>query len=336
MAGGDVHTTEVNHYWGRNSGPGRGITLRWMLVVFVGTFLLSAAGFGLYLSSRDRPPTDVADGRRSTPASAGSTDSSTASTSDTADPTTSTSGTAGPGASAGSAEPAFVARSSFPGSASDPIAVGSHWAFALDHELTASQVAGLEHLDGTDGQAVWNYLRPLGARLVSDNWQTGPRITFKMVFLSDTSLSIQSMQPVQIACTESTATTLVDFAGEGDDAVPTVEFSLLKPDEPLAAVDSSGNTTGPYFGNHQIDLGTGTTPGGLNVEATGDGGQSCSWRFSVGYATASGQSTETVDDAGRPFTIEGAPQSPVQHVQYGLSSSGYPRWAECHTAANCP
>ncbi len=182
-------------------------------------------------------------------------------------PTTSGDSTGSATASASSAGPPFVVQSSFPGSALDP--------FAAD--------------------ALWEYLRPLGARIASENWETGPRMTFKMLFLSDssTNLSIQSMQPVQIACTDSTAVTVVDFAGEGDDAVPTVTFSLLQPDAPLAGVDA------------------------------------------VGCATAAGQSTQVVDDAGRPFVLEAVPPHPVQHIQYGLDSSGRPRWADCATVSDC-
>lgn len=342
MAGRDVSTTEINNYLGPNSGPGRGVGRKGLALLFVGILVLGAAGFQALRWESGRHTADTSQTGRTTPASAYGTYSATAPASSPlshasapAGPATAPAGTATtPAASAG---PPFVARSSFPGSALDPIAAGSQWAFVVDHTLTASQIAGLERLDGLDGQAVWDYLRPLGGRIASDNWDTGPRMTFRMVFLSDrsTSLSIQSMQPVRIACMPSSAATVVDFASEGDDAVPTVTFSLLKPDVPLAGVNSAGESTGPYFSSHQIDLGAGTTPGALDIQATGEKGRACSWRFRVGFATASGQSTQVVDDAGKPFTIEAAPLYPVQHIQYGLDTSGRKRWADCATVSDC-
>lgn len=331
MAGRDVRNTEINNYLGPNSGPGRGISRKRLALLIIGVLVLSAAGFQVLLWENDAHTADTSRVQRSTTASADSADSATA-------PAGSATATAGSATtSAASTGPPFVARSSFPGSALDPIPVDSPWAFVLDHPLTSSQIAGLEQLDGTDGQAVWDYLRTFGARIASVNWETGPRMTFKMLFLRDnsTSLSIQSMQPVKISCTVSTAVTVINFVTEGDDAVPTVEFSLLKPDVPLAGVNSEGVSTGPYFGSHQIDLGAGTTPGALDVQATGESGKSCSWRFKVGFATASGQSTQMVDDAGKPFTIEAAPLYPVQHIEYGLDASGRPRWADCAVAGAC-
>ncbi|MGW1745017.1 hypothetical protein ACWCRD_05235 [Streptomyces sp. NPDC002092] len=327
-----MSTTEINNYLGPNSGPGRGISRKGLALLVVGILVLSAAGFRALWWESGQHTADTPQTQRTTPSSAYSTDTTTA---PAASATTAPAGS--PTTSAASAGPPFVARSSFPGSELDPIATGSQWAFVLDHTLTPSQIAGLERLDGLDGQAVWDYLRPLGARIASDNWATGPRMTFKLLFLRDTStsLSIQSMQPEQIACTPSTALTVIDFASEGDDAVPTVAFSLLKPHVPLAGVNSSGEPTGPYFSSHQIDLGAGATPGALDVQATGEAGKSCTWRFKVGFATASGQSAQVVDNAGKPFTIEAAPLHPLQHIQYGLDTSGRKRWADCTAAGDC-
>ncbi len=328
MAGRDVRNTEINNYLGPNSGPGRGISRKRLALLVAGVLVLSAAGFQGLLWANERHTADLSQPRHGTTAPVHSA---------TAPADSATPSASGATPSAASTGPPFVARSSFPGSALDPIAAGSPWAFVLDRTLTPSEIAGLEQRNGVDGQAVWDYLRPLGARIVSDNWATGPRMTFKMVFLSDlsSSLSIQSMQPVKIACTESQAVTVVDFASEGDDAVPTVEFSLLKPDVPLAGVNGDGVATGPYFSSHQIDLGAGTTPGALDIQATGESGKSCSWRFSVGFATASGSSTQIVENAGKPFVIEAAPLHPLQHIQYGLDTSGRPRWADCATVTDC-
>lgn len=328
MAGRDVRNTEINNYLGPNSGPGRGIGRKRLAALVVGALVLSAVGFRVLLWESDQHTADTSRPQRSTTAPANSATAPASSATSAGSATMSAAGTG----------PPFVTRSSLPGSALDPIAAGSPWSIVLDHTLTPSQIAGLEQLDGVDGQAVWDYLRPFGARIASNNWLvTGPRMTFKMLFLSDrsTSLSIQSMQPVPITCTASTAVTVVDFATEGDEAVPTVTFSVLKPDVPLAGVNSEGVPTGPYFSGHQIDLGAGATPGALDIQATGESGKSCSWQFKAGFATASGSSTRMVDDAGKPFVIEGAPLHPVQHFQYGLDESGHARWADCATLGDC-
>lgn len=307
MAGRDVRTTEINYYRGPNSGPRRAIGWRGLVLVFVGVFVVSAASLQVVLWSGNGHAADSARARRTTAASVD----------DTGAP--------------------FVTQVSYPGDPLDPIAAYSDWAVALDRELTPSEVAGLERINGGDGQAVWEYLRPLGGRLVSLDWASGPRTTFKMLFLSNrsTSVSIQSMQPVRIACTDSTAKALVNFVNEGDDAVPTVAFSLLTPDVPLDAVDDMGNPTVPFFDGHQIDLGAGASPGALDVRATGVGGKSCSWQFTVGYATTKGQSTASVTDAGKPFTLEAAPLHPVQHIEYGLDPAGQARWMDCAKVSFC-
>jgi hypothetical protein len=305
MAGRDVHATEINNYHGPNSGPRRGIGWKGLVLVSVGVLIASTVSLQVVLwreHAGDSPRSQVS--------------------------TT---------ASADSAGSPFVTQVSYPGDPRDPIPAYTDWAVALDRELTPSEVAGLERISGGDGQAVWEYLRRLGGRFVSLDWATGPRMTFKLLFLSDrsTSLSIQSMRPVQIACTDSTAKALINFANEGDEAVPTVAFSLLTPDSPIDAVDTDGNPTVPYFDGHQIDLGAGASPGALDVQVTGELGKSCSWRFSVGYSTANGQSTESVDDAGKPFTMEAAPLRPAQHIEFGLDRSGRPRWMDCATVTYC-
>ena len=38
---------------------------------------------------------------------------------------------------------------------------------------------------------------------------------------------------------------------------------------------------------------------------------------------------------GMPFTIEAEPLHPLQHIQYGLGSSGNPRWANCAMVSDC-
>lgn len=319
MAGRDVRTTEINNYHGPNSGPRRAIGWKGLTLIFVGVFAVTAASLQLVLwqGSGQAPASPRVQRSATTAASASSSTTP-----------------------ADSGVPPFVTQVSFPGDPLDPIPADMDWAIAMDRELTASEVAGLERISGGDGQAVWEYLRALGGRLVSLDWATGPRMTFRILFLSNrsTSVSIQSMQPVQIACTDSTAKTLINFASEGDDAVPTVKFSLLTPSAPLNAVDSDGAPTGPYFGSHQIDLGDGASPGALDVQATGETGEtgkSCSWRFAVGYATAESQSTETVGNGDKPFTLEAAPLHPLQHIEYGVDPAGNVHWADCATVSYC-
>ncbi|MEY9873181.1 hypothetical protein ABH931_002663 [Streptacidiphilus sp. MAP12-33] len=308
MAGRDVQATEINNYHGPNSGPRRAIGWKGLVLVFVGVFVVSTVSLQVVLwgSNGHGAGSSVGAGRGGT-------------------------------ASADGAGPPFATQVSYPGDPVDPIPSYMNWAVVLDRVLTPSEVAGLERINGGDGQAVWEYLRPLGGRFASVNWQTGPRVTFRMVFLSDRSspVSIQSMRPVQIGCHDTTAKTLINFVNEGDDAVPTVAFSVLTPDDPVDAVDDQGNSTVPYFRDHQIDLGPGMTPGALDVKVTGEAGKVCAWRFAVGYATAKGQYTETIGDGGRPLTMEAAPLQPVQHIEYGLDPAGHPRWADCATDSNC-
>jgi hypothetical protein len=215
--------------------------------------------------------------------------------------------------------------------------VPRNWAFVLDRKLTPTEIAGLEKLDGEDGQAVWDYLRPLGGRLVPKGDQPpaledGTTETFHMSLLSNrhTTLTIENISVANVKCTPSTAVTLIDFPSQGNTEVDGVAFMLRAPNKPMMQVGDGGVTDHDYFAKHQIDLGAGATAGALIVTSIGRHGMSCSWDFTADYATADDQSTLTFNNDGRPLTLESPPDQPLQHIEFGSGApdQSHP-WYDC-------
>ncbi|WP_067891117.1 hypothetical protein [Nocardia vaccinii] len=218
--------------------------------------------------------------------------------------------------------------------------VPENWSIVLDRKLTSDEIAGLKKLDGADGQAVWGYLRPLGGRLLPGGDQPalaygGPMRTtetFRMSLLSDRSstLTIENISVSNVKCIPSSAVTLIDLPPQGGGAVDQVAFDLQTPEKPIAETDDNGIIDHDYFAKHKIDLGAGATPGTLRVTAVGVLGKSCSWEFRADYATVDDQSSITLDNNGKPFTLESRPDRPLQHIQYGFGPGpdGSP-WVDC-------
>ncbi|WP_345027706.1 hypothetical protein [Kutzneria kofuensis] len=214
------------------------------------------------------------------------------------------------------------------------------WTVALDRKLTPEELTGLEKIDGTDGQAVWNYLRPLGGRLINRAYhppgleEDGSVETFRLSLLSDrsTTLTIENISVSHVKCTPSTAVSLIEYPPHGNASVDGIGFNLRTPDKPLSQVNENGVVDHDYFAKHKIDLGAGATPGALLVTAVGEHGQSCSWDFTADYATADDQSTFTFDNHGKPLTLESAPDRPLQHILFGPFGRGPNNpmaWQDC-------
>ncbi|NYH55271.1 hypothetical protein HNR06_004860 [Nocardiopsis arvandica] len=225
--------------------------------------------------------------------------------------------------------------------------VPHNFKIVLDRPLTPEEG---ETLQATPVEAVWDFLRPLGGRLIRypasmnpaspDGWtwhgtSIPPDATvFTMNLLSTrtSQLSIVGMTPVNISCAESTAATVVEFSPQGEASYPGVVVDLREED-PTPYISDEGPDQGlPYFGHRRIDLGGGLEPGGLRVEALVHG-QSCEWEIRARYRDARDNTDEVVlRDGDRPFFAEALPDRPQQYWVWGHGfgdSEGNP-FLPCH------
>jgi hypothetical protein len=215
-----------------------------------------------------------------------------------------------------------------------------NWTFVLDRKLTPTEIAGLEKINGQNGQAVWDYLRPLGGRLIPRGDEPvgisadGATETFRMSLISDrsTALNIQDIGlSNDVHCTPATAVTVVDFPTQGTEELDSVAFTLRAPDKHFMQEKEGNVVSNDYFVDHVIGLGPGLSPGALRMTAIGEHGQSCSWTFTADYTTMDGESKlDIANNDGKPFTLESAPDKPVQHIQYGSGSQkAAVAWYDC-------
>ena len=224
------------------------------------------------------------------------------------------------------------ARAPFTASINYDTSVPFHYKIVLDRPLTPEEQETLQGLAYTE---VWDFLHPLGGRLIRypvimrqlppgyDAAQRGDTTVFTMNLLSsrETQLSIVDMEPVNVSCTEPSATTVVEVPPQGEDFYPGV-LTDLSEDAPTLWISDEGPDQGqPYFSRRRIDLGGGLDPGGLRVEALVRD-QSCEWELRAQYRDARGDVGEVIlRDGDQPFFAEAVPADPEQ---YWLSSAMFP------------
>ncbi|UED87516.1 hypothetical protein [Streptomyces profundus] len=218
----------------------------------------------------------------------------------------------------------------------------------LDRPLTPEEQATLQ---ATPYDEVWEYLRPLGGRLIRypvatiplPPGQSDPRgpadgTTFTMTLLSERSsqLSIVDMTPVNISCHAPTGRTVVDVPPQGEAFYPGVVVDLEAADPTLFIFDDGPDQGQPYFSRRRVDVGGGLEPGGLRVEALVRD-QSCAWELRARYRDAGGDSDEMIlRDGDQPFFAEAAPDRPEQYwlaspVVAGLPlDEEVPAFQPCH------
>ncbi|MEV6819977.1 hypothetical protein AB0M72_14595 [Nocardiopsis dassonvillei] len=220
-------------------------------------------------------------------------------------------------------------RAPFTASIAYDTSVPHNFKIVLDRPLTAREA---QTLRATPSEEVWDLLQPLGGRLVryGSSMNTGapgtwewhreggvlPDATvFTMNLLSTrtSQLSIVDMTPVNVSCTEPTAVTVVEFPPQGEAAYPGVIVDLTEDDPELYVSDEGPDQGLRYFSHRRIDLGGGTDPGGLRVEAL-VGDRSCEWEIRARYTDARENTDEVVlRDGDRPFFAEALPAQPRQY-----------------------
>jgi len=219
-------------------------------------------------------------------------------------------------------------RDPFSGSITYDTSLPEDFKIVLDRPLTAQEAAVLE---ATPTEEVWNYLEPLGGRLIRRfsgpiaeppigwSWEDGPEwpeaTVFTMTLLSarTSQLSIVDMDPVNVSCAEPTGVTVVDYPPAGQAAYPGVVVDLQHDDPTLFISDEGPDQGEPYFSRRRIDVGGGLEPGGLRVEAAVLD-QSCEWEIEARYRDAQQNAGQIIlDDGGRPFLAEASPARPDQY-----------------------
>ncbi len=216
----------------------------------------------------------------------------------------------------------------------------------LDRPLTSNEVETLRKLTSYEA---WDFLEPLGGRLIPEfsagrlgpaggwSWEPDPTpnigtAVFTMTLLSSrrSQLSIVDMTPVDISCTDPTATTLVEFESAGQATYPGVAVDLTDDDPTLLISDEGFDQGWPYFARRRIDLGGGLEPGGLRVEAA-TAGQTCEWGLRARYIDARENTDEVVlRDGDEPFFVEASPERPEQHWIVLIAATAEERIVACH------
>ncbi|TDC06084.1 hypothetical protein E1265_34980 [Streptomyces sp. 8K308] len=223
------------------------------------------------------------------------------------------------------------ARVPFTSSISYDTSVPYHYKIVLDRPLTPEEQETLRYLPSTQ---VWDFLRPLGGRLIrypvtlsqlppGYDPGRGDTTVFTMNFLSsrESQLSIVDMAPVNVSCREPSARTVVEVPPQGEGFYPGVLVDLTADDPTLWISDEGPDQGQPYFSRRRIDLGGGLDPGGLRVEALVRD-QSCEWELRASYRDARGDEGEVIlRDGDRPFSAEAVPADPEQ---YWLASAMFP------------
>lgn len=217
----------------------------------------------------------------------------------------------------------------------------------LDRPLTVEEG---EVLQTTPPAEVWDFLRPLGGRLIPSTGEWAPTPTtggtwedgtggmgtavFTMNLLSarTSQLSIVDMTPVNISCENPTAVTVIDYPPAGIAPYPGVIVDLNHNDPLLYITDEGPDQGDPFFNRRRIDLGDGLEPGGLRVEAQVVG-QSCEWEIQARYLDARQNTGEVVlRDEDRPFYVEVPPGRPDQYwlAGYAFPDAGERTFVPCH------
>ncbi|MEU9994895.1 hypothetical protein [Streptomyces sp. NPDC050848] len=223
------------------------------------------------------------------------------------------------------------------------------WTLVLDRTITPAEQRELAALDiaAPDyGRNAWRILGPLGARVIGasprladESLMLGPTTVVKLNLFSDrtSQLSITDMRAVDVRCAPSTARFVLRHPAQGEAAYPGVLFDLRRKN-PVPVITDEGDDQGlPYFDHRKIDLGGGSTPGGLRVAATVTERESCDWEIAADYRDAAGTRGELRirDDDGKPFRAEAPPVAPDQYFllqvrPYRLVPCHEPQHADDH------
>ncbi|MCS7483739.1 hypothetical protein ACFFQW_35060 [Umezawaea endophytica] len=328
MAGGDIRKTETHNYHAPGSGPGRKPTPARIILIMTATMILIAATI---VGQRWYENTTAASIAESNRRAQQDVDRRTAPFTwmmkgpDTRRPAT--------------------------------------WGFVLDRPITSEEFTDLTRFDPMDFDRIAAQLRPLGARLlpegpgrpkiaidtrdpdlqmVSERMESqrsryGKSDSYRLHLTSDhvSAVTVTSITTTDVVCRPSTAASAILLPPQGEGHVGAIYFSLADPPGTPAIESNDGWAVNiDYFAHHKIDLGQGITAGDLAINVGSVSHQVCSWRFAVEYFTLDGKFTTTIDDHGKPFTIESPPDDPQQHLQY-LPAGGDRKlhWVDCKTAS---
>ncbi|MFI5897495.1 hypothetical protein ACIA5D_46130 [Actinoplanes sp. NPDC051513] len=243
-----------------------------------------------------------------------------------------------------------LAKTPFTSTADYDTSLPEFWKIVLDRTLTEDEQAALEAipLDGA-GKKVWEFLRPLGGRLLRyptsmlqppPNFDSGEAFwadatIFNMNLFSErtSQLSIVDMRAINVSCRPPSAKTVVEFPPQGEAEYPGVLFDLTTKDTAPFITDPGDDQGQPYFSRRKIDLGGGTSPGALRVEAMVRG-QSCQWEIQARYRDSIGNGSEvTLRDGDKPFFAEALPAKPEQYWVVDFLPSGSSYLSPCHEAS---
>ncbi|MHA4819982.1 hypothetical protein ACXZ65_37165 [Streptomyces aculeolatus] len=123
------------------------------------------------------------------------------------------------------------------------------------------------------------------------------------------------------SCRQSQAKAVVVWYAQGVSEVESANFNLS---------DDGSPPTGS-ISTKDIILGEGESPTSLLVVGGAPEGQTCEWTIKATYVDAdNNEHTEVIDDSGRPFRSENAPENPEQLFAVDYATG---QWVDCISLA---
>ncbi|MGN9766786.1 hypothetical protein ACTMS2_16710 [Micromonospora sp. SD12] len=200
----------------------------------------------------------------------------------------------------------------------------------LDRPLTEGEQAALTALTGARSE-VWEFLKPLGGRLVEHASYVAPREdgnenrghaqTFDLNLNSDRAagLTINNMTAVKDTCRVPTAQTVVTLPPAGAESRQGLLWDLTggptdEPHGPYALAEGEPEEGRLYFRRNVVELGNGQSNMAFRIQPEVST-HTCEWHIVASYTDTTGSHEQRIPGGTGTFTTEAVPSQPVQYFE---------------------